>query len=155
MFQAWLTVLLAVQGMRGYVKSVVRDRNQVFVEGVNVVKKHQAGSGEDVKGGVYLMEAPIAVSAVSLIDPQDDRPCKTKWVFLEGGVKERQSKRTGVIIPRNTLVLTSRKIPISEGPLDTQPAVATRASFAPSEMVPRLNFHFAPKAKKSDEAKKD
>jgi ribosomal protein L24 len=107
---------------------------------VNLVKKHQAGSG-DMKGGVYLMEAPIAVSSVSLIDPQDDRPCKTKWVFLEGGVKERQSKRTGVIVPRNKLVLETRKTPVAEGPLDTQPDVVTRATFSLSELIPKLNFN--------------
>ncbi len=129
-----------MQGMRGMVKSVLRDRNQVVVEGVNLVKKHQAGSGE-LKGGVYLMEAPIAVSAVSLIDPQDDRPCKTKWVFLEDGAKERQSKRTGVIVPRNTLVLHARTAPISEGPLDTLPEVATKATFVLSELIPKLNFN--------------
>ncbi len=128
------------KGMRGQVKKVIRKRNQVIVEGVNLVKKHQAGTGE-MKGGVYLMEAPVAVASVSLIDPQDDRPCKTKWVYLEGGEKERQSKRTGVIVPRNKLILLARTQEISEGPYDTAPADVTKMTFDASELVPKLNFN--------------
>jgi large subunit ribosomal protein L24 len=134
------------KGMRGEVKQVLRARNQVVVEGVNLVKKHQvffffffffltaflqAGSGE-MKGGVYTKEAPISgfdlqntapnsahdffffffflqkVASVALIDPGDNQPCKTRWVYLDGGLKERQSKRSNLLIPKNELVLKSR-----------------------------------------------
>jgi len=113
------------KGLRGEVKQVIRARNQVVIEGVNLVKKHQAGSGE-IKGGVFTREAPVSgsrfllffsvfsyrpvptVSAVSLIDPGDNKPCKTRWVYLEGGEKERQSKRSNLVIPKNDLVLKTR-----------------------------------------------
>jgi large subunit ribosomal protein L24 len=34
------------KGSRGEVKMVIRKRNQVIVEGVNLVKKHQAGTSK-------------------------------------------------------------------------------------------------------------
>jgi large subunit ribosomal protein L24 len=132
------------QGLRGEVKQVIRSRNQVIVEGVNLVKKHQAGSGE-MQGGIFTKEAPLAVSTVSLIDPSDNRPCKTRWVFLENGEKERQSKRTSLLIPKNELVLKSRVRPISEGPLDTSPEETTKITFSPDEIIPKLNFNLAKK----------
>ena len=46
------------KGQRGVVKSVVRGRNQVIVEGVNLVKKHQAGSG-DMEGGIARMRKGV------------------------------------------------------------------------------------------------
>merc|ERR1712065_8924 len=96
------------QGQRGEVKQVLRKANKVVVEGVNLVIKHQAGT-EEVRGGKYTKEAAMDVSKVALIDPQDDKPCKTRWVYLEGGEKARQSKRTGAIIPKNELTLLAYK----------------------------------------------
>ena len=141
---------------------MIRARNQVIVEGVNLVKKHQAGSGELkglssffslffflcsltwlLSGGIFTKEAPLPVSAVALIDPTDDKPCKTHFVYVEGGSKERQSKRTGVVVPRNDLVLKQRSSEVTEGPLDTSPEVAQHESFSASELVPKLNFNVA------------
>jgi hypothetical protein len=78
---------------------------------------------------------------VLLILFADDRPCKTRWVFLEGGEKARQSKRTGAIIEKNKLVLLARTTLINEGPLDTSPETIQKETFSPSEMVPQLNFN--------------
>lgn len=128
------------KGQRGQVKQVLRARNAVVVEGVNLIKKHQAGSGS-MKGGVYTREAPLPVSTVALVDPSDDRPCKVRWVFVAGGAKERQSRRSGVVVPRNDLVLKSRTRQVSEGPLDTAPEEVTRGSFSPLELVPQLNWN--------------
>ena len=101
-----------------------------------------SGASSIIFDGIYsLIDA--SMSTVALIDPQDDRPCKTRWVFLEGGAKERQSKRTGVIVPRNEAVLKQRDKPVvrEAGPLDTNSTEATRQSYAPDEIVPKLNFN--------------
>lgn len=77
-----------------------------------------------MKGGIYSKEAPVPVSQVALLDPKDDQPCRTKWVFLEDGTKARQSKRSGLIIPKNDLVLKGKKASKSggvDGVLDTPP----------------------------------
>jgi large subunit ribosomal protein L24 len=58
------------RGKRGVVKQVLRSRNAVLVEGLNLVKKHLK-STEKQKGGVVTKEAPIHVSNVALIDPTD------------------------------------------------------------------------------------
>ena len=112
---------------------------------MNLVKKHQAGSG-DMKGGIFTKEAPLHVSTVAVIDPSDDKPCKTKWVFVDSGEKERQSKRSGSIVPRNDLILRARTTEIAEGPLDTSAEMVQKETFSMSELVPKLNWNL-PKSK--------
>lgn len=57
------------------------------------------------------------------------KPCRTKWVYLEGGIKARQSKRSGQVIAKNDFVLRQRTAPVTEGPHDTPADAATRSSF--------------------------
>ncbi len=158
------------KGQRGIVKRVDRSRNLVVVEGVtdarvvrvyvrlvavcqlltssrspgvNLVKKHQAGQAGQ-KGGTFTKEAPVQVSQVSLLDPKDDKPCRTKWVFLEDGSKVRQSKRSGLVIPKNDLVLKAKKPDKTAGVagvLDTPPEIVTQITFSMTELVPKLNWN--------------
>ena len=81
-------------GDRGKVLRVIRNRNILLVEGVNLVgiftnyhkttqinsnqvKKAQKGNSER-KGGFFSKEAPVHYSACALIDPQ------TKYYFIFG-----------------------------------------------------------------------
>ncbi len=60
--------------MEGTVLRVLRDRDRVVVEGVNMRKHHEAPSQADPEGGIQTYEAPIHVSNVMLIDPTDGEP---------------------------------------------------------------------------------
>jgi large subunit ribosomal protein L24 len=67
------------------------DSERILVEGVNRIKKH-AKIGQDARGaktgGIITTEAPIHVSNVMIIDPEDGRP--TRIGFRKEKVEKRR-----------------------------------------------------------------
>ena len=85
------------RGKTGRVLRVDRARERVFVEGLNIIKRHQKPSqvgGANAAGGVIEKEGPIHVSNVMLIDPKDKLPTRV-GVTRENGVRNRVTKRSG------------------------------------------------------------
>jgi large subunit ribosomal protein L24 len=87
------------RGKTGKVLRVDRRRRRVYVEGLNLVKRHErpqqvrgAQRSEQV-GGVVEKEASIHVSNVMLVDPKDNKPTRV-GVVREDGVRHRVSKRS-------------------------------------------------------------
>jgi large subunit ribosomal protein L24 len=85
------------RGKRGKVLRVVPKQDRVFVEGLNIVKRHQrptqTASGQQA-GGVIEREGPIHVSNVMLIDPKDGKPSRI-GIQIEDGKRLRVAKRSG------------------------------------------------------------
>jgi large subunit ribosomal protein L24 len=82
-------------GKTGKVLRVDPKRSRVFVEGLNIVKRHQrprtikeTQRGGQV-GGVIEKEGPIHVSNVMLVDPKADKPTRV-------GVERSEGKRVRV-----------------------------------------------------------
>ena len=65
----------ASKGKEGKIIKTLRSENKVIVEGVNIVKKHKTGNGQET-GGILEIEAPIAASNVMLIDPKTKQPTR-------------------------------------------------------------------------------
>ncbi|PRP77310.1 hypothetical protein PROFUN_05555 [Planoprotostelium fungivorum] len=86
------------KGKEGRVKKVLRFRNAVIVEGVNLIKKRVRGSPE-FKGGIYSLEAPVHYSSVNLIDPETKKATPVQHKYLEDGTKVRVAK-SGAVIPK-------------------------------------------------------
>jgi large subunit ribosomal protein L24 len=67
------------------------ESERILVEGVNRIKKH-AKIGQDARGaktgGIITTEAPIHVSNVMIIDPEDGRP--TRIGFRKEKVEKRR-----------------------------------------------------------------
>jgi large subunit ribosomal protein L24 len=91
------------RGKRGKVLRVEPDKNRLFVEGLNIIKRHQrpqqvagAQRAEQV-GGVIEKEGPIHVSNVMLADPKDGKPTRV-GVEIEDGKRYRVAKRSGTRI---------------------------------------------------------
>jgi large subunit ribosomal protein L24 len=88
------------RGKTGRVLRTEPKRRRVYVEGLNIVKRHQRPrSVKDTQrggeaGGIIEKEGPIDVSNVMLLDPQDNKPTRV-GVRREGGTPERFAKRTG------------------------------------------------------------
>ena len=88
---------------RGKTGRVIRTdpkKGFVFVEGLNMVKRHQrprsvkdAQKGGEV-GGIIEKEGPIHVSNVMLLDAQDNKPTRVR-VERSGGKRKRLAARTG------------------------------------------------------------
>jgi large subunit ribosomal protein L24 len=88
------------RGKRGKVLRVEPKKNRLYVEGLNMVKRHQrprqvagAQRAEQV-GGVIEKEGPIHISNVLLADPKDSKPTRL-GMEIEDGKRYRVAKRSG------------------------------------------------------------
>jgi large subunit ribosomal protein L24 len=88
------------RGKTGRVLRTDPKRRRVFVEGLNIVKRHQRPrSLKDTQrggeaGGIIEKEGPIDVSNVMLLDPSDNKPTRV-GITRDGGRRTRVAKRTG------------------------------------------------------------
>ncbi len=88
------------RGKTGRVLRVDPAKSRVYVEGLNIVKRHQRPSQvqgstrPDAAGGVIEKEGPIHISNVMLIDPKDKKPTRV-GVSREGGRRMRVTRRSG------------------------------------------------------------
>ena len=87
------------RGKKGKVLRVDPKKQRVYVEGLNIVKRHQrpmqvpnAQRAEQV-GGVIEKEGPIHISNVMLVDPKDSRPTRV-GVTRQGGTRSRIARRS-------------------------------------------------------------
>ena len=91
-------------GKSGRVVRTDPKRRVVFVEHLNMIKRHQRPrSMKDTQrggeiGGIIEKEGPIHVSNVLLIDPKDNKPTRVGVRRNDAGERERYSKRTGTAI---------------------------------------------------------
>jgi large subunit ribosomal protein L24 len=85
------------RGKRGKVLRVDPKKERVYVEGLNMIKRHQRPqqtAGGPTAGGVIEREGPIHVSNVMLIDPKDGKPTRVGTDLVDGK-RVRVAKRSG------------------------------------------------------------
>jgi large subunit ribosomal protein L24 len=92
-------------GKSGRVIRTDPKRSFVYVEGLNMVKRHEkARPVQDVQkasqqmGGIVDKEGPIHVSNVMLLDPKSNKRTRVGVRHDKGGKRERYAKRSGVSI---------------------------------------------------------
>jgi large subunit ribosomal protein L24 len=92
------------RGKTGRVLRTEPTRERVFVEGVNIQKRHQkprtltdAQVGQQTGGGVIEVEGPVHVSNVQLLDPKTGDPTRVA-IKREGKLRKRVAKRSGTEI---------------------------------------------------------
>ena len=56
------------KGSKGKILEVIRTKNRVLIEGINIVKKHERKTQDNPQGSIVEREAPIHVSNVSKIN---------------------------------------------------------------------------------------
>ncbi len=88
------------KGKTGRVLRVDTKHDKVFVEGLNLIKRHQrpVPGRPNLQVGVIEKEGPIHVSNVALADPKDGRPTRIGVVRREDGRRIRVAKRSGTEI---------------------------------------------------------
>ena len=92
------------RGKTGRVLRTDPRKERVYVEGVNIVKRHQRPrSLKDTQrggeaGGIIEKEGPIHVSNVMVLDPQDNKPTRVGVRRTADGKRQRFGKRTGTAI---------------------------------------------------------
>ena len=93
------------KGTRGKVIEVLVDKDQVRVEGVNLMKRHYKPSQIHPEGGIVEKFGTIHVSNVALIDPSTDKACRVGYKFVEDNdskkqIKVRVNHKTGEILDK-------------------------------------------------------
>jgi large subunit ribosomal protein L24 len=85
------------KGKTGKVLRTDPKRERVFVEGLNMVKRHQRPlpGRPNMQVGVIEKEGPIHVSNVAILDPTDNKPTRIGTRRHESGRRIRVSRRTG------------------------------------------------------------
>jgi large subunit ribosomal protein L24 len=85
------------KGKTGKVLRVDLKHDKVFVEGLNIVKRHQRPTPgrPNAAVGVIEKEGPIHVSNVALLDPKENKPTRVGITRNAQGVRMRVAKRSG------------------------------------------------------------
>ena len=86
------------KGKTGKVLTVLKDKDRVIVEGVNLVSKHTKPNSKAPQGGIIKQEAGIHISNVNLLDPSSTsaKPVPTRVGYkIENGKKIRVAKKSG------------------------------------------------------------
>ena len=91
------------KGKTGRVLRTEPDRRRVYVEGLNMIKRHtRPRSVKDTQkaqsSGIIEKEGPIDVSNVMLLDPSDNKPTRVGVRVGDDGARQRYAKRTGKVI---------------------------------------------------------
>ncbi len=92
------------RGKTGRVMSVDREKQKVYVEGLNIQKRHtRPRSVRDTQrsqevGGIIEAPGPIHVSNVQLLDPQTGDPTRVGLKRDKSGRRVRYAKKSGTDI---------------------------------------------------------
>ena len=88
------------KGKTGKIIRVDRAKDRVYVEGINIIKRHQKPNPArpNAPVGVIEREGPVHVSNVALLDPRDRKPTRIGTRRTEQGGRMRVTKRSGTEI---------------------------------------------------------
>jgi large subunit ribosomal protein L24 len=94
------TVVVIAGKDKGKTGKVIRTdpkKDRVFVEGLNMVKRHQRPipGRQNVQVGVIEKEGPIHVSNVAIVDPKDKKPTRIGIRRDDEGRRMRIARRSG------------------------------------------------------------
>ena len=85
------------KGKEGKIINVLRKENKVVVEGLNIVKKHIKGNGQQ-PGSITEVEAPINASNVMIVDPKTKKPTRIGHTINKDGKKVRTTKASNTVL---------------------------------------------------------
>jgi large subunit ribosomal protein L24 len=79
------------KGSEGKILQILKDKDRVLVEGVNLVSKHTKPSAQNPQGGIVKKEASLHISNVMLVE---DGVAVRVGYQVDGEAKTRISKKT-------------------------------------------------------------
>ncbi len=89
------------KGKRGKVLVVLPDKGRLLVQGVNFIKRHtRPNPQKNIKGGIAEREAPIHVSNVMIVSPDDDKRTRIGSKLMPDGRKARIGRRGGEVLDK-------------------------------------------------------
>ncbi|MCJ7439755.1 MAG: 50S ribosomal protein L24 [Acidimicrobiia bacterium] len=81
-------------GKEGEITRVIRERDMVIVDGVNVAKKHQRATSATMQGGIIDKDMPIHISNLALLCASCGKT-RVGYRFDADGTKLRVCKKCG------------------------------------------------------------
>lgn len=84
------------KGKSGKVTKVLKDKDRLIVQGINLAKRHTKPSALSA-GGIIAKEVSIHISNVALKDPKTDKPTKVGFKLIDG-TKKRIARKSGELI---------------------------------------------------------
>ena len=89
------------RGKRGKVLQVLPEKGRLLVQGVNFIKRHTKPNPQrNIKGGIAEREAPIHVSNVMIVSPDDDKRTRIGSKLLPDGERVRIGRRSGEVLDK-------------------------------------------------------
>ena len=79
------------KGSEGKVLQIIKEKDRVLVEGVNLVSKHTKPSAQNPQGGIVKKEASLHISNLMLVE---DGVAVRVGYKVDGDTKTRVSKKT-------------------------------------------------------------
>jgi large subunit ribosomal protein L24 len=87
------------KGKTGIVLSVDNDMDRVFVENVNMVKKHTKGNPQmGTPGGIIEKEASVHISNIAILNPVTNKADRIGFRNLKDGQKVRFFKSNNEVV---------------------------------------------------------
>lgn len=123
------------KGKQGVIIHIVKERNWVFVQGLNI-KRTNISKDEKNMGNIVCYEEPYLIDEeVKLVDPSDLEPTDYEWRYDDQGMRLRVSTRTERVIPIpegafETIDYVEKKN-YKEQPKDTPANLVNEVTFEP------------------------
>ena len=94
------TVIVIAGKDKGRTGSVIKVvDNRAYVEGINMVKKHQKPNPQkNIQGGIIEKEALMDLSNLAILNPVTKKADRVGFKTLEDGKKVRIYKSTGEVV---------------------------------------------------------
>ena len=86
------------KGAKGKVLMVDEKKGRVYVEGVNIIKKHQKARTQAEVGGIIEREGSVDASNVMIVCPKCGKATRVSAVVNADGSKDRVCKKCGAVI---------------------------------------------------------
>lgn len=123
------------KGKQGIINYIVKERNWVFVQGLNV-RRQTINKSDTSPGNIIVREEPYLIdSEVKLVDPSDLEPTDYEWRYDDTGDRVRVSTRTERIIPIPQMAYETidyvDKETYNEQPKDTPAKLVNATTFKP------------------------
>ncbi|MCY4623548.1 MAG: 50S ribosomal protein L24 [Chloroflexi bacterium] len=81
------------RGKQSIVQRVFPSEGKLYVEGLNMVKRHRRAQPGISQAGIITMEAPLALSNVKVVCPLCNTAARMGFTFLNDGKKVRLCKK--------------------------------------------------------------
>jgi len=104
-----MVVAGADKGQQGKILRLLLEDDQVVVEGVNLVYRHVRRSQQNPQGGRVRREAPIHISNVMVMDPEQNVPTRVGRTENDEGRLTRVARKSGAVLTSDPGAKKGRK----------------------------------------------